>query len=184
MVQLQTPAELDQHYDAEDPWGYAGNLADQRRKSELLGALPERDWQRVLDIGCGNGYVTFDLPGASVLGVDISRAAVQWAEKRRSSLAAAESARFAFEQASILGLSRAVRGSFDLVVITGVLYPQYIGAATALARYEIDQVLQPGGVVVSCHIDEWNAPRLPYTLLDTTLYPYREYVHRLEVYIK
>lgn len=183
-MELQTPAELDRHYDCADPWGYEANAADQRRKSELLGILPQRKWERVLDIGCGNGYITFDLPGSAVLGVDLSGAAVRWAEQRRLTLREAEASKFAFRQASILDLTSAIKGRFDLVVITGVLYPQYIGGAAAVARREIDQVLEPDGVVISCHIDEWHAPRLPYTLLDTSLYPYREYMHRLEVYVK
>ncbi len=183
-MSLQPLADIDRHYDKPDPWGYENNPQDMRRKSEILGVLPERAYGRVLDIGCGDGFLTFDLPGAAVVGVDVSPAAVGWADKRKATLSATEAARFTFRAGSVFELPQVVEGEFDLVVITGVLYPQYIGAASSVVLPSIDGILRPGGVLVSCHIDSWNPPRFPYALADLSLYPYRDYMHRLEVYLK
>jgi SAM-dependent methyltransferase len=180
---IQSAAGLDSHYTRPDPWDYQTNPHDQRRKSELLALLPVQTWQRVLDIGCGDGYVTFDLPGTRIIGMDISAAAIGWAEKHRSTLSAPMSDRFQFEVRSVFELD-AEDQPFDLVVITGVLYQQYIGCAFSVVRERIDALLAPGGCLVSCHIDGWKPPRFAYTLLDTALYPYRDYNHRLEVYRK
>lgn len=180
---LQSAAELDDHYVRPDPWDYQKNICDQRRKSELLALLPDQLWRRVLDIGCGDGYITFDLPGISVTGVDISSAAIGWAEKRRAALDAEKANRFQFEARSILNLDGASE-PFDLIIITGVLYQQYVGRAVSVIRERVDSLLSPGGCLVSCHIDDWRPPRFAYTLLDTSIYPYREYMHRLEVYRK
>lgn len=183
MISVQSANELDAFYSTADPWGYHDNVDDERRRMELLAALPQRSFKRTLDIGCGNGYVTLTLPGDEVVGVDLSSEAVRWA--REAARPAPRSAsRFRFEKASLFDPHLASHGQFDLVVVTGVLYPQYIGKARSLARLQIDRVLAPGGIVATCHIREWEPLRLGYTLLDATLYPYRAYTHQLEVYLK
>jgi len=70
------------------------------------------------------------------------------------------------------------------VVVTGVLYPQYVGRAYALVDAVVDRLLEPGGTLVSCHVDEWYRHRFPYSLIDACLYRYRDLTHRLEVLLK
>lgn len=182
MSELQPIGELDKFYSVPDPWNYAGDPDDAKRKAELLAVLPARRWKRTLDIGCGNGFLTFDLPGDQVTGADISSAAIGWACKARERRADAQ--RFDFVQASVFELDARKLGRFDLVVITGVLYPQYIAKAFSVVAQRIDALLEDGGLLASCHIDEWKPPRFPYTSLDTVLYPYRGHTHRLELYRK
>lgn len=182
MTALQPLEDLEKFYSRRDPWNYSKDPDDARRKNELLSVLPARDWQRVLDIGCGDGFVTFDLPGRSVLGVDISPSAIKWAQEIRAGRTDAE--RFQFACTSIFELRADALGTFDLVVVTGVLYTQYIGKAFSVALQRIDALLQPGGVLASCHIDDWRPPAFPYVGLDVSLYPYRGYTHRLETYLK
>lgn len=179
---LQTIQELDGFYAQPDPWNYQSHPDDLRRKNELLALLPRRGYARTLDVGCGAGFLTLDLPGEQVLGVDVSAPALEWAQRARAERPDAQ--RFAFEQGSVLELDAGRLGSFELVVVTGVLYAQYIGKAFSVARTRIDALLAPGGVLVSCHIAEWEPPRFPYTCLDTVIYPYRGHTHRLEVYAK
>ncbi len=182
MTTLQPVDELDRFYAVPDPWGYARNADDARRKTELLSLLPSRQWGRTLDIGCGDGFLTFDLPGSEVVGVDVSAAAIRWACEARGRRVDAQ--RFQFSNVSVFKLDPCRLGTFDLIVITGVLYPQYIGKAFSVVAQHIDALLGKGGLLASCHIDEWKPPKFPYTTLDTVLYPYRDHTHRLEVYKK
>src|SRR5690606_38871974 len=78
---IQNSAALDDFHSSEDPWGYGDNKEDLKRKEILLSELPDREYKNVLDIGCGQGFVTQDLPGMKITGVDISQAAVDFANK-------------------------------------------------------------------------------------------------------
>ena len=179
MSEVQATAELEAHYNEPDPWGYERNPDDARRRNELLSLLPTVPFQRVLDIGCGDGFVTFSLPGDQIVGVDLSEKAIKWAgakAERRE-----DSERFRFVQSSFFDLPSQDLGQFDLIVITGLLYPQYIGKGAVFARMVIDYALRPGGFLVSCHIENWSPPRFSYNLVDIIKYPYRDYTHVLEV---
>lgn len=179
---VQTQGELDDHYTVEDPWRYKSTPDDAMRVARLLAALPDWPYGRVLDIGCGNGFLTSELPGKNVLGVDISERAIDWARLRASERS--DSNRFCFERYSIFDLDPLQLGRFDLIIITGVLYPQYIGKGFSIVRLLVDRLLEPHGVLATVHIDEWCPWRFPYTLLHSDLSPYRQYFHRLEVFLK
>ena len=179
---LQNGDELNAFYADADPWGYRRHPDDERRRLELLSVLPRRHYDRSLDIGCGNGFITFSLPGAEVVGIDISSKAIDWA--RSSAQGEPRPERFRFESRSLFEPEVRALGRFDLVVITGVLYEQYIGRGASVVRCLVDDLLVDGGILASCHIREWSSSRFPYSLLDTTLYPYRDYTHQLEVFRK
>lgn len=181
MTKVQTPEELDAFYGEPDPWNYFGTPDDQRRRIELLSVLPRKAYQRVLDIGCGNGFISFSLPGDEILGIDISNKAIEWARAAISNQSHPK--RFRFDRLSLFDPEILALGKFDLIVITGVLYEQYIGKAQALARWNVDQLLAPEGILASCHIREWARVRFPYSLLDMSLYPYRQYTHQLEIFL-
>jgi 2-polyprenyl-3-methyl-5-hydroxy-6-metoxy-1,4-benzoquinol methylase len=179
---IQSREDLDKFYsNNNDPWNYSTNSDDQLRKNYLFANLPRRLYERTLDIGCGNGFVTLDLPGREIVGVDISQKAVEHAISRAKDL---QHENMKFLDRSIFDLSSKEFGRFDLVVITGVLYPQYIGKARSIIYKIVDDLLDDEGILISCHINEWSPPRFPYINLDTVLYQYREYTHRLEVYKK
>lgn len=174
---MQSRDELEDWHKEQDPWKYEQNTDDRLRKSVLLSELPQRAYKSTLDIGCGQGFVTRDLPGETVLGVDISEEAVIKARKWKSE-------RLDFCQASLFDLPNRIEGNFDLIILTGVLYPQYVGHALNLVYDVIDGVLADNGILVSVHIDEWYTARFPYLMLKEYYYDYREYTHRLEVYVK
>lgn len=175
---LQPKSELEAWHKAVDPWGYETHPDDIARKLLLLAELPVRGYEAVLDIGCGQGFVTRDLPGRSIIGVDVSEEAIRFANESATD-------RVQYRCGDLFGLkSLGDQGRFDLIIITGVLYPQYIGNAHNLVYYIIDQLLTIGGVLVSVHVNEWYAARFPYILLKERCYGYRQYQHRFEVYIK
>lgn len=174
---LQPLSDLEKWHAEPDPWKYEVHPHDQRRVQMLLSEIPDRKYARVLDVGCGQGFVTAKLPGASVIGLDVSENAIQFAKKL-------ETDRLKFQVGGIFELPELFSEPFDLVIITGVLYPQYIASAKTLVYRAIDKILAPGGILVSVHIDEWYSSRFPYFLAKTISYPYREYFHRLEIYEK
>jgi len=178
MSHLQSKEELESWYQKEDPWDYEKNPDDLARRTILLSAIPKKKYRNVLDIGCGNGFITNYLPGEKIIGVDISSKAVQFAKKNAPS-------HIEYFPYSIFDLPFLKwENSFDLIVITGVLYPQYIGNSEKLVYSIIDDLLLPNGILVSCHIEEWYHSRFPYISLHREYYSYRDYVHLLEVYLK
>lgn len=182
-MSLQPLNELEEFYKAQkDPWGYEDNPDDKDRKAILLGELAKiQKPSAVLDIGCGHGFITRDLPGEKIIGVDISATAVEQANKL------SKRPHVSYVEGDIFTLSRESLKSpegFDLIVITGVLYPQYIGNAKTTVYDVIDRLLKPGGILVSVHIGEWYTARLPYTMVKDLTYKYRAYQHYLEIYKK
>jgi SAM-dependent methyltransferase len=174
---IQDAATLDTFYSTDDPWGYHTNAEDAKRRAVLLAELPKRDYTATLDIGCGNGFVTSQLPGKRILGVDISAKAIGHARRH-------EDARLSFTRADLFELDVTKMGTFDLIVVTGLFYTQYIGKACILAQTLIDRLLAPGGVLASVHIAEWYTARFPYLLAKQITYPYREFTHVMEIYFK
>ena len=66
---MQTKEELEHWYAVSDPWLYRQTLDDQIRKDLILDFLPLK-YQRALDIGCGEGFVTTDLPAIDIHGIE------------------------------------------------------------------------------------------------------------------
>jgi len=138
-------------------------------------------FRSALDIGCGHGFLTRDLPATKIIGVDISNKAIEQAKK----LSSTTKRMVSYQQGDLFSLGTLFKADqFDLAVITGVLYPQYIGQANTLAYYHIDRVLKPGGILVSVHIDDWYTAKFPYLMIKQYFYNYLTYMHRLEIYTK
>lgn len=174
---IQSKDELENWYSKGDPWGYFDNPQDTMRKARILSAIPQFDYENVLDIGCGNGFLTNSLPGKQIIGLEISEKAVQWANEH-----ATPNARYLC--GSLFDLPDLNLPPMDLIVITGVLYPQYIAESIRLVYVLIDQLLKPGGVLVCSHIYEWHKARFPYLTVSREYFAYREYSQVLEVYCK
>lgn len=178
---IQSKEELEKFYSTDDPWDYDNTPDDKKRLEQILYILPKKQYERTLDFGCGNGFVTTHLPGAEVIGIDLSQNAIESAKARAIR---DNGTHISFECKNIFDCSPAHFGTFDLIVITGILYPQYICDGFAAIRMIIDSLLRTGGILVCCHISAWGNMRFPYLTVDTMFYNYREYMHRLEVYQK
>ncbi len=101
---MQSKEELESWYSTEDPWQYKTTPDDLYRKDRILSLLETYD--TVLDIGCGEGFVTTDLPAKKIYGIELS------------------------DNASLRLPSNVNRllqpyGKYDLVMTTGTLYQQY-----------------------------------------------------------
>lgn len=180
MGQIQPVSEIEEWFSNPDPWGYEQHPDDAKRKAILKSLLASRDFDRVLDLGCGDGFITRELPGKEIIGVDISGNAI--ARAREKSL---DQPHISYEAHSLFDLPKpGFEDNFDLIIVTGVLYPQYIAQGELLAFTLLDAMLKKGGVLVSCHIDEWYNFRFPYLTFHREYYRYREYTHLLEGFLK
>jgi len=179
---LQPLKELENFYDNSDPWGYEINPDDLKRKNIILSEIPERKYERVLDIGCGQGFITRDLPGKSIIGVDISAKAIVQANFNQSQIHNRKN--ISFIQSSIFELTSHMSNTYDLIVITGVLYAQYIGEGKTLIYKIVNQFLADDGILICSHINDWYTLRFPYLTLERYYFDYREYTQCLEVYVK
>lgn len=156
----QSKGELEAWYAKKDPWGYQTTADDYLRKGIIIGVLNTfAPFQRALDIGCGEGWITQDLPAAEIHGIELSDgAALRFPE-------------------NVKRVSQP-DGKYDLVVATGVLY----------AQYDYQQILDwmveaASGIVLTCNIKEWEIMPFSDAFLQYTVeFPYRDYVQKLRVY--
>jgi hypothetical protein len=102
--EMQTKEELENWYSTEDPWEYKNTKSDIERKSKILSLLDNYD--RALDIGCGEGFITSDLPAKSIYGIELS-----------------DNASFRLNEK--INRIHEPSGKYDLVMTTGTLYQQY-----------------------------------------------------------
>jgi len=178
LYMLQTLDNLNEWNSNFDPWGYETNAEDKKRKDILLSEIPIIDYQNVLDIGCGHGFISRDLPGKKITGVDISPQAISYAQKNNIK------PNIEYIESSIYTLDILKPRSFDLIIITGVLYTQYIGNSEFLIYEIINKLLDPKGILISVHIEDWYKAKFPFLLINEYYYNYREYTHKIEIYCK
>ena len=154
---MQSKEELEQWYKNPDPWQYEKTEDDLIRKDHLLSMLTIR-YRRALDIGCGEGFLTRDLPAIDIHGIEISDNAasrLSWNIKR----------------------VHEPEGFYDLVVTTGTLYQQYDHEKIAewIRRSSYRHVLVSG-------IKEWLIPYNFGTPIDAIEFEYRQYTQSAILY--
>ncbi|MET4093615.1 bifunctional PIG-L family deacetylase/class I SAM-dependent methyltransferase [Arthrobacter sp. UYCu712] len=137
------------HHREDDPWQYTTSWYEQRKRSLTLAALPGRDYEAGLEIGCSIGTLSVDLAQRcrSFLAVDASGTALAHAAERLAHLPAARTRQLTVPQ-------EWPEGSFDLIVVSEVGY--YLAPAELselLAK--VKAALQPGGTLALCH---WRHP--------------------------
>ena len=156
---MQSKQELESWYSTEDPWGYKSNPHDSYRKVRILDALRGKKYNKALDIGCGEGWITQYLPAKVIHGLELSEKASERIPK------------------PVIPVTEP-KGKYDLIVLTGVLYKQYdYQAMTDMALKHIKK----GGTILTCHIKDWEIP-LPLKEDNLLEFPYREYVEVLRRY--
>lgn len=152
--------DIETWYQTPDPWGYTTNPEDAKRKKKILAALKAyAPFTNALDIGCGEGFITADLPAKTIYGIEESDTAASRLPKKVKRI---------FQP----------KGKYDLIVCTGVLYDQY--DATSIIRLVEEHAKR---IVLTCNIADWERNMLPQDkIVYEERFPYREFEQHLVVY--
>ncbi len=128
-----------------DPWRFRTSDYERDKYADTVDALGGREFARAVEVGCAIGELTARLAPlcGDLLGVDVAEAALAIARARNAATPHVRFARMALPE-------EAPEGSFDLIVLSEVLY--YFG------EDDLDRVvawaeraLAPGGVVLLVH---------------------------------
>lgn len=157
---MQTKDELEEWYSQPDPWEYETNPDDSIRKEYVLAALEPHWYQRALDVGCGEGWITKDLPARVIHGLELSDTA---RERIPEPVIAIETPTY----------------KYDLIILTGVLYEQYDYRSMMKM---VKDYSRRGTTVLTCHIKDWEQ-ELPFKAEYVEEFPYRGYIEVLRRYV-
>jgi trans-aconitate methyltransferase len=157
-------SEIEDWYKAEDPWAYKTTPDDATRKERILSFA---EWlspfNRALDIGCGEGWITKDLPAEEIHGYEESDNAAE---------------RFPDNVKRVLE----PEGEYDLILAAGVLYKHYEW------RKMLDMIKKyraPQSVVIVAGIDDWLVDEID-ELGESEIeeeFPYRNMVQKIYVFV-
>lgn len=154
---MQSKKELENWYTDTDPWKYQTNKDDEFRRQKILDACGGT-YERALDIGAGEGWITKDLPAKEIHAIELSDVA---------------SSRFPNNVTRV----DEPKGKYDLIIATGVLYQQYDWKR--IHKWIEDSAVKR---VVTCNIQDWEIPLLMGKEIHTEAFPYRDYTQKLRVY--
>ena len=157
---MQSKQELEKWYEEPDTWGYFSNEYDEMRlqKIKFMLGWGKKRYDRILDIGCGEGFVTQHLPSDVIHGLDISDNAMSRLPANVKSVSAPE-------------------GKYDLVVSTGTLYSQYDHEAIyKLIMESASQYVLIGG------IEDWLIAKNFGVEVQKMHFPYRQFTQKLSLY--
>lgn len=157
---MQSKEELEGWYANRDPWRYETNPDDELRLKKILNILGwgKKVYEKALDIGCGEGFITRHLPANRIYGYDIANNATDRLPT------------------SVIPIT-AIEGKYDLVISTGTLYQQYDHEAVYQAiKRSASQYILIGG------IRDWLIPKDFGKQIQFSEFPYRGYIQRLTLY--
>lgn len=129
------------------------------RKEKILNHLQNK-YNRALDIGAGEGFITKDLPAKEIFAYEISDNASSRLPENVKRTTQPE-------------------GKYDLIIATGVLYEQYNW------REMLDLIKKhANGTVLLSNIKAWEVKEVEELgePIFTEEYPYREYIQKLRIY--
>ncbi len=146
---MTEPAYFDDLYARDDdPWGLGSSPYERRKYALTLAALPRERYRRCFEPGCAIGVLTAGLARRCdrLVAWDGAARALEQAQARVGDPGVT------FAQARVP--QRWPEGSFDLVVVSELLYFLSAADRTALRARAVD-CLEPGGDLVAVH---WRHP--------------------------
>jgi len=154
---MQCKEDLENWYVNSDPWNYKTTQDDFLRKEKILEILPIK-YQRAIDIGCGEGFITQDIPAEEIHGIELSDLAASrlpWNVKR----------------------VHEPEGFYDFVMTTGTLYTQYNHEQMVswIQRCSCRHILIAG-------IKDWLLPYSFGKVVKEIEFNYRQYAQKVTLY--
>lgn len=158
---MQPKDEIEKQYEIPDPWEYQKTPDDLNRKRILTMTVKIfGPYERLLDIGAGEGWITQDYPVPVLHGYELSNNA---------------SKRFPSNVKRI----DIPDGSYDIVTCTGIFYPHYdwLGFMDIIYEHASKHVLVSS-------IKAWEHPCVDRigNCIHEEEYKYREYVQRMRLF--
>jgi predicted TPR repeat methyltransferase len=159
LIDQQIRTFMDSLWERGDPWDIESSSYERDRCVHLLRMLEGRHYSRVLEIGCGAGYLTHLLaPHADqIVALDISQTAIDRARTMDAGPAAVD-----FRVANIMDYKLQSDGLWDLIVFSdtmcylGWLYPFFDVAWLAVQLFD---ATQSGGQLILANSmgesDDW-----------------------------
>lgn len=140
------PSYFDERYAVDpDPWRFETSDYERAKYDATLGALPKPHYASTFEVGCSIGVLTRQLAQCcdTLIALDVAEAALDRARERCRELN-----HVAFMCGQVPG--DWPDGTFDLIVLSEVIYYLDAGDVTRLARRVRDS-LRPGGNVILVH---------------------------------
>ncbi|MEM9348802.1 MAG: glycosyltransferase [Pseudomonadota bacterium] len=129
----------------QDPWDYSNNY-EQTKYGQTIALLPERKFERALELACAEGHFTQILAPLveELTATDISETALLRAKE-----ACADHSNITYQQLDLK--NGKIPGKFDLIVCSEVLY--YFESRKSLAKIarKLADHLTPGGMILMAH---------------------------------
>lgn len=168
---MQSKQEIEDSYKTPDPWGYQNSNEDNKRKDYLLGLIDviggEADHETAIDICCGEGWITQDLPALTIHGLELSDTAAS---------------RF---PANVKRVLAPEKGFYDLVLSTGCLYPHYDWEQ--IVHY-INKASKPGSLIVTSNIEAWEYANAVCKIegreIFSARFPYNEHYQKVRMFLR
>lgn len=161
---LQTKSDLEKWYQRDDPWFYESTPDDAIRKDKILTVLETYGtFEKALDVGAGQGFLTRDLPAKELYAYELSDKAAD---------------RLPLEIQRVHYTLHKAK-TFDLVVATGVFYSQYDWEE--MQQFALDHA---NNIILTCNIKSWEIPLTGDNIeqIHYEEFPYREYTQALRVF--
>ncbi|WP_375462049.1 class I SAM-dependent DNA methyltransferase [uncultured Enterovirga sp.] len=140
------PSYFDERYAVDpDPWRFETSDYERAKYDATLGALPKPHYASTFEVGCSIGVLTRQLAQCcdTLIALDVAEAALDRARERCRELN-----HVAFVCGQVPG--DWPDGTFDLILLSEVIYYLDAGDVTRLARRVRDS-LRPGGDVILVH---------------------------------
>jgi len=137
-----------------DPWGFERLPYEQAKYDDTLAALEGRRFGRVLEVGCSIGVLTARLAPLAdeLVAVDVSDTALA---RARTRCGAFENVRFE----RLRMPAEAPQGTFDLILLSEVIYYWDSADLAAAAAYLRDAVRPEGWLLMVHFIGETDYPK-------------------------